>query len=179
MPRRRALLTTRAIPEQPKRVASRYRSFSVVNPCSLRDPDEAPFTPVSRAPRGPGVAFMTYVPELQQVYYAEKGSNVLKVNTPVDATGITAGRAGEQGRGWSRGLSVASGDSNAWRSRVTRPPRPMRGDAARSMAKVSPGSKDATSFAGTLSSASAALLDRFPDSLASFPPAEIRARCTG
>lgn len=28
---------------------------------------------------GLGVAFMTYVPELKQVYYADKGSNILKV----------------------------------------------------------------------------------------------------
>ena len=30
---------------------------------------------------GPGVAFMTYVPELKLIYYADKGSNILKVYT--------------------------------------------------------------------------------------------------
>eukprot|EP00752_Nemacystus_decipiens_P017245 g15449.t1 len=33
---------------------------------------------------GPGVTFMTYVPELQQIYYAERGSNILKA---LDSTG--------------------------------------------------------------------------------------------
>lgn len=28
---------------------------------------------------GPGVAFMTYIPEVKHIYYAEKGSNILKV----------------------------------------------------------------------------------------------------
>lgn len=28
---------------------------------------------------GPGVAFLKYIPELKQAYYADKGSNILKV----------------------------------------------------------------------------------------------------
>lgn len=42
-----------------------------------------PFHSFARFGYGPGVAFMKYIPELNQVYYADKGSNVLKVSKAV------------------------------------------------------------------------------------------------
>lgn len=58
-----------------------------------------------RTPRGPGVAFMIYVPEVQQVYYAEKGSNVLKVSLHGFRGGLMVACTSHAGLGAASALS--------------------------------------------------------------------------